>query len=413
MAASSSMSSIRHLVHDVLVSVPWWRQQGWIVTTEILMGFLVAWAMVNHIPAVTIGWGLGLVYGVSSLGMFVFRRYGQQAAITLALASVVLFVAFNFLDKTAGFLGLCMSIGVLLFFRDAQSVQSLAWIPVRALRKNLSNAGSLITTSILSAVLLALALVLSGWLGSHWRWLPHALVLVAFIGFVPRLVLSMRGGAFHASKNGSPMHAHEVKWLLTLGVVFNAVNFLGRRLIIPAMIVTTAQKMGWSHAALPLLGGIMGMVGIISAVARAPMMVSGSMRAVSMLILGARLSLVGWFLLCVGLLLEDYTVFNPTILVGMIIVGWVLMELTNRTWSIAYMEQLRVSSVGHHASSARRHRQALYQFMTRKSFGGAVGCCLGGVISPALAPAVALVFLIGCVWVLEKPPQTLTEDSSS
>lgn len=408
-ASKHRLRETKNVIWDVFSSVPWWRQQLWVIVTEVLMGFLVGWAIVRHIPSVWIGLGLGIVYAVSCLSMWGFRKHARHAAILSVALSLGTLVLSSFVDQQSGFLGLCVAIGVLLAFRDSQSVSSMAWIPVRALRKGHSNTGSLLATSIASALLLAAALYVSGVISAHWKWLPHALVLLAFGFFVPRMVMRMQKAPRQLARPMPEGCVSEMTWLLRLGVVFNAVNFLGRRLIIPSMIVKLAQLHGASEQVLPTLGAVMGLIGVLSAFARAPMMLSGKMTAMSILRWGARLSLVGWALLCVGLLLWSFSAMLPAVVAIPVVFGWVLLELTNRTWSVAYMEQIRLSSVGPYQSSARAHRRALHQFMVRKSGGGAVGCLLGGLIAPSLAPAVALVFLAGCFVVLEKPPETLIE----
>ena len=394
-------------VGDALTSTPWWKQQSWIIVTEILMGFLAAWGLVQSIPGMWIGVGLGLVYAINAWTLKEFRQRGRIAGIAAMILALVVVGITGWLGGIGRWMGLCFGIGVLLGFRDYQSVHSMAWIPVRALRRGNSSLNSLTITAIMSAILLAMGLAASGWISHLWKWWPHLLVLIAFGVFVPEMIMRMGKGITHASPHSKATHAHEITWLLKLGVAFNAVNFLGRRLLIPAMIVKVASSQGSGDMVMPILGASLGVVGILGALARAPVVLVGSMQPMSLLKWGARLSLVGWGTLARGLLAWTWNWLPYPMVLIPILLGWAMLEFTNRTWSIAYMEQLRCSTVGTRLSAARAHRRSLHKFMVRKSAGASVGCAVGGLLTPALAPAAVLFLLLGCWFILERHPHSL------
>ena len=93
--------------------------------------------------------------------------------------------------------------------------------------------------------------------------------------------------------------------------------------------------------------------------------------------------------------------------------SWAILEITNRTWAIAYMEALHQMALGNRLSASRAHRLALQRFMVRKSAGGAAGCLLGGLVTPALLPAVVCVLVMGCWVVLDRHPAVELVPSST
>lgn len=400
--------SLRSTLKDVLSSPPWWKQQGWIVVTEILMGFLAVWGLLQSLSPLWVGLGLGTVYAVNALSLWHIRVYGQKAGIVIALAGIFIVVFSLFFGgdfRAIRWYGLCAGIGVLLAFRDNQSVTATAWIPLRAHKRGGNNLSSLTFTSICSAILLAVSLYASGVITHHWKWWPHLMVVVGYGFFVPQMVAQMGTGmGLHHPAQWRPAEKKEMSWLLKLGTIFNAVNFLGRRLIIPAMILTLAQEKFGSEDALPVLGATLGLIGVLGSLARAPVVLVGNTSASSLLKWGARLSLLGWAMLSISLLLLGSEWGNTSIIMGVLILGWAMMEFTNRTWAIAYMEQLRLWTVGPRFSAARAHRRSLHRFMVRRASGGAVGCAVGGIVGPALAPAMVVILLAGCWWWLEKMP---------
>lgn len=401
---------LRATLTDVLTSGPWWRQQAWIVVTEILMGFLAAWGLLQSLSPLWVGMGLGVVYSVNAVCLYSIRVHGRTAGIVATLCGVAILctsAAFGGDWRPLRWYGLCASIGVLLAFRDNQSVVATAFIPLRAKKRGGNALSSLTITSICSAIVLGLSLYLSGWIGQWWKWWPQLVAVVGYGFFVPHMIVHLgKGMGVHHPVQWRPVEKKEVSWLLKLGTVFNALNFLGRRLVIPTLIVTLAQRHLGNNNVLPILGATLGLVGVLGSLARAPVVLVGKTSALTLLKWGARLSLTGWGILSVSLLLMTANIGPSSLVLAGTLIGLAMMEFTNRTWSIAYMEQLRVWTVGPRFSAARAHRRSLHRFMVRRAYGGALGCALGGVAGTAWAPAMVVGLLVGCWWVLERVPDT-------
>lgn len=387
-------------------SPPWWRQQTWIVTTEVLMGFLAAWGLVHGISFLKIGLGLGLVYALSAIGLSFIRHNGRRAGIVLCIIGVLFLTlgVFNWLGMS--WWGLCFSIGILLSFRDSQSIQALAWLPIKTKKNNGNNMVTLTVTSIFTAVLLAIGMLLFGFGSQYWSWFPYLIAAIAFGVWVPDLLLRMSKGVgwrYQTPNHWRAQHPEQISWLLSLGTAFNALNFMGRRLLIPLVVISLAQNHLNSDIPLPILGAVLGIAGALGAIARTPLVVSKGLTTMDFIKWGARFSLTGWVLLGVGVILNTAQLAPSAVVLIVIGIGWTLFELSNRTWSIAFMDQLRQSAQGKRLSAARAHRSSLHYFMMRRSMGASLGCLVGGLASPAFAPVVVLGLALGCWYVLESP----------
>ena len=88
--------------------------------------------------------------------------------------------------------------------------------------------------------------------------------------------------------------------------------------------------------------------------------------------------------------------------------GWVLLELTNKTWAVAYVDCLRLSATGTRALATRAHRHALTRFMSRKSTGAALGLGSASLMPATMIPA--LVFALVVVAFLALEGSSIPED---
>lgn len=396
--------SMRLAALDTLTSPHWWRQQSWLVTTEVLMGFLAAWGLIRHLPTAQVGLGLALVYLVSAIGVRLIRTRGRYAALGMLAFATLTLVVPAFIGGPVRWYGLCASIGVLLAFRDAQTVHAMAWMPVRTRRRGLDNTVTLKVAAVLSGLILATALVLAGFISNYWRWLPHLMVLVALVFLVPRQLQTIGRGLDRKEvpDHWRPTHRSDVSWILKMSVAANAVNFLGRRLLLPGVLLSIASYYHASQSALPLLGTALGLMGIFGTLARLPPGLSRRTTPDMLLRWGARATLLGWAILSVGVLLWGQ--WSPAASLPAILVGWILLELTNRTWTVALVERLRTSSAGDRHLATRAHRRTMHRFMVRKSTGAAVGLAVGGLVAPAVTPMIVMLFVLGCWAVLERLP---------
>ena len=364
------------------------------------MGFLAAWGLFQGFAAIWVPLGLGVAYAMDAAGVALIARKGRSIAIALAIFTLVSAFVSSIMTTDYRWWPLCIAAGGLLAFRDQQTMHSLAWMPVRAHRRGGSSILALAAGSILGATMLAIVMVGAGFLASLWNELPQAIALAACVFLLPQQVWrTPRQPLTQRATNPPPISAH-LEWLLRLSVLFNAVNFLGRRIVLPLAIISLAARTNMGGDMMPLLGGVLGLMGLMGMLARLPFAMSRKTQGEALLSWGARLSLLGWT--CIGLGAALMSVVGLAWI--LMLSGWVLLEITNKTWATGYMEALRVHSVGNKITASRSHRLALQEFMAHKSLGGAVGCGAAALFTPAAAPWLVAALAVGCwVW-LENPP---------
>lgn len=385
-----------------MLSMPsWWRQQAWVGSTEVLLGFLAAWGLVQGYQSAWIPLGIGLAYAVDAVGVSMMSRHGRAAAIGLAVFTLLCAVSSTVLVFDHRWWLLCMASGGLLAFRDQQTMHSIAWMPVKALRRGGSSLMALVSGSVLSMIVLAVFLICAGFLAMIWNEFPQAIAICACIFLLPQQIARMPRKPLSKRCIKQLVVCEKISWLLRLSLFFNAVNFLGRRIVLPIAVIGLASTAEISREALPLLGGVLGLMGLFGMLARLPFAMGKKSSGEALLAWGARLSLIGWT--CIGL---GAALMNEVGLAWVLLLsGWVLLEMTNKTWGTGYMEALRLYSVKGKTSASRLHRMALQKFMTYKSIGGAIGCGSAALLSPATAPLLVAGFAIGCLWWLENPPR--------
>lgn len=378
----------------------WWKSQAWVASTEVLMGFLAAWGLLQGVSTSSVTLGVGFCYAFSSISMAMTARQGRRAAMIVAALTIISALVSILMVSGVSWWSLCLAAGGLLSFRDQQSVRSLAWMPVRALRNGGSSLSALLASSLMGGVMLAICLVLAGFISQQWQSFPQVVAFVACLSLLPTQVWKTPVTPLPRA----PINQERQKplsWLLRLSLLFNAVNFLGRRIVLPVAILSIAQEQGWGADAMPLLGGILGFMGLLGIMARVPMKATRNLSGEAMLSWGARASLLGWVFIGTGAALLPSVGFAWI----SFLFGWVLLELTNKTWGTGYMEALRSQAIGGRLIASRAHRAALQDFMSFKSAGGAIGCSLAALLSPATAPWLVAALAAGCwVW-LETPPK--------
>lgn len=372
------------------------------VSTEVLMGFLAAWGLVQGFGPIWVPLGLGLAYALNALGVAVVARWGRRAALIGAIITIVAAFSSSLSTTEYRWWMVCIAAGGLLSFRDQQTIHSLAWMPLRAHRRGGNSLMALAAGAILSATLLAICLISAGFLAQIWPSLPHVIALVACVFLLPTQVWRTRARPVRQLKAGNLQLASrpQLHWLFRLSLLFNSVNFLGRRIVLPMAIWIMAREQGWDKEALPLLGGALGLMGLVGMLLRTPFAISKRAQGEALLSWGARMSLLGWAFIGLGAALMPVL---PLAWIALMC-GWVLLEITNKTWATGYMEALRANAVGNRITYSRAHRVALWEFMSFKSAGGAIGCSLAAALTPAAAPLLVAALAMGCWWWLENPP---------
>jgi hypothetical protein len=221
----------------------WWRRQAWVCSTEILMGFLAAWGFLQGFGVVLVPLGLAVVYAVNALSVSSFARFGRNAALLLALVAASCAAVSLVVVSDSRWWFLCVCSGILLGFRDQQTVLSLAWIPVNAHRQGLCPTRAAAATSVLTTVILSAALLLAGVMTRYWPMLPQMVALLSCCALLPSQITNMRRTPI-APRTNHPAQQKQMSWLLRLSMAFNSVNHTGRRLVLPVAILALGKHYG-------------------------------------------------------------------------------------------------------------------------------------------------------------------------
>lgn len=380
---------LRASIRAVLANGAWWRHQGWMATTEVLMGFLAAWALLQSLAATVAALGLALAFAVNGALLWLLDRLGRGAGIAAAVALSGLAVAALVLPVGASWWALCAVSGGLLAFRDHQSARSLAWLPVKARRYRGSNSMALSAAAVAGVSVVALALLAAGVLTQWWTYAPQAIALLGACALLPGQVRRLGPRRTVSTRYQLP---GQVRGLLRLQSLFNAVAQLGRRLILPMLVVMLGQRHGLDRGVYPLLGGLLGMMGLLGLVA---MHVAARVRDPDpqpTLLWSSRAALAGWLLVASAVLGATYL---PS-LWPLAVLGWLMVEVASVTWSVSSIDALRLAAIGPLRSDARMYRRALADTLLARAGGGSVACAAVAVVSGPAAPLVLAAMAVVC-----------------
>ena len=385
----------------VVQSAIWWRQQIWVVLTEIIMGFLAVLGFARGLDLHDIALGLALAYGLSWAGLIPLVRGTRIHAIILGLLAGVAALC-SALPGPAGWWALAAAGGLLLAFRDAQSIQSFLWVPIRAMRANGTTFGSMNAGQGLAIVHTGAWIVASAWLMQHTTWWASAVLMLALVVGVPDMIRQRPTTRPRVERvhRVHKRHTPELYWLTRLSAWFNAMHFLGRRLVMPAAMVALAHHAGWGDKSIVLIGGALSLVAVAGAVVRSTLPKDPALPSATM-IKGLEWSLAGWLVMAVGAALVAW--WPGWTAAGLILVGWIVMEVAIRLWGVGYMETLRTCAIARAPRRrARAHREALSHFMRHKNAAATAGLIVAGLATPLAGPALIGGMGVACWRVLQK-----------
>lgn len=357
MSSSSSLSQLRALTH--LPS--WWQQMGWMVGAEVVMGLLSAWGWSQGLAMATIVLGLGIISAAEGLLIWGGTRLGRPAA---SLAMLTIFAALAASLKTSGgaqWFSLCLSIGIINGFAYLQGIRALTWVSVSARRRRGPPGQALVLASLASGVILSLCLVGAGWIAAHWAHLPQALTLLVAVVLLP---LEWR----ETRKRGAPVaKLAPLRWWIGTSAFFNVIGALGRRFVVPMVIVAMAAASGQEHKGLAWVGGAMGLMGLLGLAARQAWhqwQRRGHHHA-----FGLRrpffLGIGGWTLVGMGMLGWQHSPHPGwALLMG---AGWLTFEMVNRVWAVAQYEGMRLAACSGQPNAQRAYREALTRMFTLRA----------------------------------------------
>jgi len=278
--------------------------------------------------------------------------------------------------------GWMLALGILMAIRDISAIQSMSTIDVRYRREGMNPFQQQKWSTLWSLILLGVGLFLLSLLLNKNPNTAYILLLLGVgFGIVPmfwghhertwwRSLKDLRWVSwYHAIRQRRELHLEKWRFfsekarldrsvqqrlLLDLSNVFHPVQIVGKRLLLPVMIVIFAQSMGWEKGAVSMMGALLGLMGLVVLLKKPFLTPFQSMYQ------GALYTLVGWLTVLVSYIGMLY--WDPNfVFLGML--GWIFVEVAVRSWGAGFIESLRK------VSGPRPHRR-FYQRLLQKFFFG-------------------------------------------
>lgn len=258
------------------------------------MGFLAVAYFGKASPA-TVATALALAYASSGATSAWIGRTGRKAAVTMATMGIGMgFLAVN--AQTHAIFATSAMAGILLGFRDQQTIQTLAWMPIRAIKKGGSSMQTLIASSIFSSIVMATGLFIAGTLIDRAPSAQAWIGLSATALLVPMAVLDIPGRRRRRTTQIPDLNVKQrERWLVTLTAAYHAATLTCHRIFIPLALLAIARQIGIQGHNLALIGLCLGIMGVL-----ANFLPIERMTGAHPMITGARGAALSWLLIALG-----------------------------------------------------------------------------------------------------------------
>ena len=388
-----------------LLTCPLWlRQQIWTVSTEIVASLLAAIGLLRGLPPTKVALGLAVAYGLSALASLPLARGGKGRLAWVGLFTIAFAVAALVQHGKAGWWWLACALGGLMAFRDSAHVSATAWSPWRARRLRTSPLSRVAVAQTLGILIASLATILSAVFQVFWPGWAALVILAALAVGIPDAFLQRR----HRPSVRHPIKAFRQSWrlprldqeaaapLLSAAIVFSSVHLMGRRLLLPLLLVALASRAGWEgKSVLILLGCIMAIMAIIALAFRMSGSLSGSQDPRHWFRRGVYINIVAW--VSIVTLSCAYPWLPWPVMAAWLGVSWLIMEAAGRRWSVGYLDSLR--AISHEAATRRNraHRELLTADLLARN-GLSAGSLMVGALAAPVFPVVMTVLLGISAW---------------
>lgn len=409
-------------VGTVLGDGNWWHQQTWVAATEVIMGFLAVLGMARGLGVAEVAGGLAMANAAQALGVRPLAHGSRRAAVAWMLVAwgCIALALMATHESLAHWAGLCLAGGTLLAFRDAQTVRSMTWLPLRAQRRRTAVFQVSQWALIIGTLYSGLWMGISGFLMVHFAQWPLFVVALTLALGVPQAIRNRPKAHQWRRRRRRPCplrheNRQQLHWMYRLTFPMYATHFVGRRLVLPAAVVQMAHEMGWGDNILPLFGVLLGIISFstmatnlwLAQHARAEQEAERQLRQ------GVLFTVLGWMWIALALLLGSAHGWGWLGLLA----GWIFIDLAARMVGVGYMETLRFLVSEGRPTRARVHRHALSRFMRWRSIGGGVGLLTAALVYPVMPgslPLLVSLWTLICWWVWwRRPMQPLPNASPS
>lgn len=393
---------------SLLTCPKWLRQQVWAVSTEIVASLLAAIGLLRGIPTSQVAIGLAAAYGLAALASLPLARGGKGRLACVGLFTVAFSVAATVQHGKAGWWWLACALGGLMAFRDSAYVSAAAWSPWQARRVRTSPLSRVAVAQSLGIIIAAVATIGSAVIQSFWPGWAALVVLAAVLVGIPDAFMQRR----HRPSVRHPIKAFRQSWrlprlehkgarqLMGAAIVFSSVHLMGRRLLLPLLLVTLATRAGWAdRSALIMLGCTMAIVSVVALVFRLSGPRNVPQNPLYWFRRGVRINIACWLSIIILAYVQPYLAWYAAAV--WFAVSWMLMEVAGRRWSVGYLDSLRMLS---HETAVRRnrtHRELLTADLLARN-GLSAGSLLVGALAAPIFPVVMVLLLGVSAWKVRK-----------
>lgn len=256
----------------LLKTPQWWRQQVWAISSEITLSLLAAIGLLRGVSATKVAIGMALVYGLASVASLPLARGGKGRLAAVGFITIAFAVAAGVQEGKAGWWWLACASGGLMAFRDSAYITAAAWSPWRARQSGTSTLSMAAVSQALGIILAALATILSAVLQNAWgSWSAVVVILALGLGIPDAFMQKIRQRSVR-----NPLEAFTQTWqlpdtrssgarpLITTAILFSSAHMMGRRLLLPFLILAFVSRAGGSENALVYVGLAMGSLSALS-----------------------------------------------------------------------------------------------------------------------------------------------------
>ena len=401
--ASSSWSVLKVSAKSLLTSPQWLRQQVWTVSTEIVLSLLAAIGLVRGIEAGKVALGLAVVYALAAFAALPLARGGKGRLAWVGFFTVALAIAATTQHGKAGWWWLAGAAGGLMAFRDSAYLSATAWSPWRAMRCRTSPLSMAATSQSLGILIAAIATLLSAIAQKYWPGWAAAVVLFALIVGIPDAFMQRKHlpsvrqpiKAFKQSWKIPDLHHPRVRPVMTTAILFSAAHLMGRRMVLPLLLIAFTSRLGWESHALVMVGVAMSFISVVALLGRLASSPSKNMTPQEWFKKGIKVNTIAWIVIIVLAFVQSYV--HIAIAFVWLLVAWLAMEIAGRRWSVGYIDTLRALSHEVRVRRNRAHREVLTADILARNSVAAGGLVLGA-FAASVMPAVMLSILSVCAW---------------
>lgn len=375
------------LFKTILSVKSWPPFQLFACITEVLIGFsalILLTAGVSEKNALGL---IGILMLVSAMVILKTKEnYKKNETLSLFLLSsigVVSLVLYSFLQNEYRFLLFVLGVGIILATRDLMLSSVMAKIRLKAISNRIE------LTQVTALMMMSgacLTIFFTGMIGfiidqDIERGIEIAIVLMITLTIANTWVRNRESTLIEISKTQdgemikrdfkAPMSIYV---LCLLSSLYNATAFVGKRFIVPLLVLKSSEKLGLSDSVFTNLAMIAGFMALISLIK--PKGVN-SFSSKKLMLVNFHIGMIFWIVMTFGFYwIEHVSKDLMIVIIGLLLLTYLVLEVTTKLWSVGFINELKVLSECD--SIEEKYHNDTYQkylniYMYMKNIGSALG----------------------------------------